>query len=443
MLDTRDAIIRIMKRWKIILIIAIIGAAALGGIKFASGMNDMKAASTENTSKDPNAEKRETLKKQIKTLNESLENWNKHFLQCKLMDINSYDTKVYNLSFLIHMGTAESYEENLLLSQDIAYAYANLINNGELYQELGLNLDKDEFQELTELITAEANGSVVVIKAYDVEELNTEKVVNLLYDYIHSGKNILEDLNVAYTVEKISSGTSAVSDEKLAEAQEKVILTGDRYENSLNSKKEALNSLNQESGVVETDRATVITSSIKFAVVGAVAGLLASVFVIFLLDIIDGKVASAKEMERQYGLKCISVRKMVKQSKKRNVFDKLENKTYCTLEKSEWVDLVRANIEAMIRQKGIQGKLLVTGTISQVKLKQVFDELFSNSFQGYSYDVVYGENILTSAQTVSIVNECQGVILLEEEGSSGLEEISSECNMFKELNKEIIGFIMV
>ena len=101
--DFKDFIVRILKRWRLIVVVAVIFTIALGGIKYVTGISNIGTETSEENDNNSTQSEIQNIKKSIKMLNKGVTRWDEYYSKSKLMHIDSYNATYYSLVFNISM----------------------------------------------------------------------------------------------------------------------------------------------------------------------------------------------------------------------------------------------------------------------------------------------------------------------------------------------------
>ena len=132
--------------------------------------------------------------------------------------------------------------------------------------------------------------------------------------------------------------------------------------------------------------------------------------------------------------------------------DRLEGKPSLPMSYDASMAMIVANF-----QNGLgDGKRVVfTGSVVKDKLDRVYED-FCNACgkvrkvtgEQFSTDtdaveVYCGEDMNVTASTVTMVNQCDAVVLVEQKGKTTFGEIEKAIDAIEALNKRLVGFILI
>lgn len=121
--------------------------------------------------------------------------------------------------------------------------------------------------------------------------------------------------------------------------------------------------------------------------------------------------------------------------------DRLEGSNWDKVTREECIRRIAAGIQVTF-QEGQEGKLLFAGTAAPEEIERVAKEVES-LLPDRRVVCLNGKNVTQDAQTVIAAKDCFGVVLVEERERSIYPVIEQEIAAFKDMEKEILGFVLV
>lgn len=443
--NLRDLVISVLREWRWMLTFAIIFTVLLGGYKYYSGMSSLNNPDYVVNDNVDFEQKKTNLEGEIKTLGNSIDMWEEFYLNSAFMNLDPYNTEVHHVSFMVQLN--EENDNNDLLSNDIATAYAELISNGGIYEQI--SIDEKEKEECSYLISAKATGSIVSISAVMDAQGIAEKAVGQIIDGIEQKTILLSVVAKGYHIDLISDNTckaNNLEEESLASKQSMIVVYGDRYQTSLDTKKKLLSTLESENGYEEITTSSVIKDAIKFGIVGFVSGIIVGVIIGFFLDLMGSRLRDAKEIENELEIQSIGNPYYGVSTKKRNPIDRLvdhiEGKEYISCSMREKGSYIASNLEVLLHGKDQMRNILVTGCAAEDRMNELCGAIHSE-LSDDTIVVTFGEDITKSTSTVRKANQCDAVILVEEIGVSKWNEVVLTKDVINNLKKEILGYILI
>lgn len=121
--------------------------------------------------------------------------------------------------------------------------------------------------------------------------------------------------------------------------------------------------------------------------------------------------------------------------------DRLEGSNWDKVTREECIRRIAAGIQVTF-QEGQEGKLLFAGTAAPEEIERVAKEV-ETLLPDRRVVCLNGKNVTQDAQTVIAAKDCFGVVLVEERERSIYPVIEQEIAAFKDMEKEILGFVLV
>lgn len=431
--DLKDFIINILRQWKLIVVLSLVLGVALGGMKWGKGLQDLKHFESADIQQDSeDLELQNNLKDNIKTLNEGIHNWDEYYANSKLMQIDSYNAKRYGLVFIVEQGEKEEVNS-------AAEACKKVIDNGKYNEDLSKESGLD-IEDIKELIRTDVSGNCIEIRGYQLENENMGEIIESLYEKIT--EEIESGIFGEVQVRKISADYYIGRDDKLIELKDKIISNGDKYITEATARSKVLEEIKEETGVLEVTRTSVIHSAIKYGVFGMIGGIVLGVLLGMFRDMMSTRLKSEKELENELGMKCFGDSSLLKS--KENIVDKtisrLEGKKNVALEDDEWEKYICARIYNEIDAE----RLVFTSTLDNDEITLICNnirERLNLDNKGISCDGC--SNVIYTSEALDKIAKADGVVLFERLNQSDLIEIEKVQKIIQEMNKKILGFVMV
>lgn len=435
--DIKDFIIRILKKWRSIFVLAVLFGVLLGSGKYVQTIHSIK----ENVS-NPDKELQQ-WKEDIKDIENSIEilqdgiyNWDEYYSNSKLMKIDSYHAERYSIIFLIKNNSQVSDVDE---ASSIALAYKKMVDNGMFLEEVAQKSGLDE-ATVKELIRVSAESGTVVIKGYTSEEIKTDAAAEVLFETIKS--DFQRNYEDEYTLQELSSGFYTGKDEELISLQDLYIANGERFISEKSSRQRVLDSMETERPVEEVTYNSARNDAFQFGIIGCVFGVILAVIFGLLKDFMSKKLYHEKEIQKEWNLKCFAGERLLNDRKK-NLIDKKIEALYTgeqlQLSESEWVEYVAARI---LQTPDITENVYFTGSIirdeENGRISRLVEKLKDNGIMADS-----GKNVVNSTDTVDELKKYSNVVLVERAGESDWVLIEEEIEVLNNMNKNIAGFIMI
>lgn len=119
--------------------------------------------------------------------------------------------------------------------------------------------------------------------------------------------------------------------------------------------------------------------------------------------------------------------------------DRLDGQSMPVLPLKESYKKTAANIAAVLSEQ--KANLLFVGSVKKSDIQILCEQL--SAYMPSTISCKGAGNILTEAETVKLVADCDCIVLVEQEGKSTYPIIEQEIQAIKDLNKSIVGFVLV
>lgn len=447
-IDLKGLIITVLRKWRIILLAAILLGTALGGYKFVNGIRRQMNADTvakaqqeyedalqiyENT--------KATYEREIQNITDSIERETLYSEDSVLMNISPYDK--YEATVDVFVKTA--YEimpgmvyQNVDYSNSIISSYAVLVRQGNILKKIAKNMNM-ELHYIEELVTVteDFNNKMLHIKVVYSDRVTADKILSqILNDIEASSAEFIQSMG-EHTLSILNKNVGSVVDLTLIDLQKNNTDNVTSLQSALITKKAELKNLVEPT--ITLSKRTTLKSGIKYAVLGGVLGALIMIFFVCAAFFINDKILSGKDLRNRFGIKILG--QLPGQQKKR-VFavvdqwiDKLEGIDR-TIEETAICQVIAANVKNYTQA---EKKILLTGCVTIDVISQIA-ELLKDELQGY--ELLISGNMNTDAATLQKLPECDGIILVEQKETSSINMIADEIETIKNLSKNLIGCIL-
>lgn len=432
--DFKDFIIRILKRWRLIIVCILLFGVILGAFKGVTTLPYIGQKT--NLSDDSQLQKNiDNMEESIEMLDDGISNWDAYYSNSKLMHLDSYNVTVYSLLFSIKGNNNLNYTE----VSTVAASCKNIIENGVYYDEVsedtGISAD-----DIKDLILVTADQGTVEIKGYKYDDIEISKVVEALYERVVEYMEVVYDN--AYTFEKLSADYYTGRDSNLISLQDTIISNGERYISEKSSRGRVIEELRGETPAEEITVDSAKQDIIKFSIVGCVGGIIFAIVLGLFLDMMNKRLYSEKEIKNEFGLRCLAGVNVL--PAKKNIIDRLIENMYCTkhvLTEDEWAEYVSSRIvnEDISNNKVMfVGSILDKDSLDDGKLEKLIDDLNRKNISAFA-----GKSIISDAETMKSMKQVHDIIIVEKVGSSEIPLIKEEIEILNGLDKRVIGFVLV
>lgn len=448
-IDLKDLMFAVFRKWRPIILAAIILGVLLGGYKVGSGLLKQRSSEFVQTAQDDYQldlsmyeKTKSSYEREIDNLKANLEYQEDYYSSSVLMQISPYDKCVASADIFVKTELPEIIDNKYIMVTDRAdsflRAYSSFVaQNAGLKAADNMGITPNNFHELVTVDVDYESNMLNIAVAY----LDEKGAGDLL-------EGILNDLQSEFTDMQANMGehqmlvlnqnVASVTDLNLLNLQKSnsdMLVT---LQKTLQEREKALDELKEPSMPAALSNTALLKSGIKYGVLGGVLGAFMAVFIICVVFLMSDKLSSDKELKNRFGLKVLGV--FALKRKKRafsgidNWLDRLEGKNGMAEEKV--YEVLAVNVE---NYREDSSKLMLTGTVNDNMLQEIAGKL-RPMLRGIELQVASDMN--ESAATLKKLPECDGVILVEERGTSKFAGIEQEIEVIKNLKKKIIGCIV-
>lgn len=435
----------ILKRWYIVLIAMIVGAAGLAGYKYK---NDKSIADDNSTDVSSNTEQADD-EKRIEELENKLTTTQRAYVD----NVLSYEEKIEHYreyteksvlmtidpsNVIRWVGTfnVESDNINKVLSAYQSYTESTAFMQ-KLIDDTGLDIEAKYLSELVGFSCNSLNNadeekedaddsifkiSVYALDANTAKELG-EKIIELLKEY---EKQLNNDL-VTNTLEVLDGNVNYTVDNGLANRQmdinNKILsLCTEKDTKMASFTDEQKELLNLYLGKEDTNANSDVKVSVKYIAFGAVAGAFMVCCILFAIYIFDGKIHTINEIKTKYIIPVLG----------EQIIDIKNNTQF---------DYIKESIVYKLTKDNIKSACIVSSESIKADDKPMLEEL-ADALKKADIDCSvcdeYGNNI--DAYKTILDREC--AILLEKVNESKFKNVNILLEMMEVENKNIVGMIV-
>lgn len=468
-----DLLKEIIRKLWLVIVVAIIFAALLGGYKY---MKDTKAAESTKESASAANLTDELNEEDAKAVNNVLWIWENLTQQREyaensvLMQINAYDES--NVTMLYYLdGVSNTTEEG---ARSLIDAYESYINNGALTADLkqkGVELDAQYISELiscevtTDMVSDESgaltleNGNSFNIKVIHENEEDCLALAAKITDCLKSYQSALQQSMGGHSLTLVEQSYSEVVDRSLwtykLDRTNSIISMQDRItelEANMSSEQldiiekytEKADSLQDENTEeMEPAETSHVSISKKYVALGGLIGIVLACLFIIACYILGGTIQKAEDLQYIYNLRVLGE---ISEREKHNIFlaiwNRLIGKKEVKLSLEEEKALLLSNLCISCKKENIKKILLGSGrniNVNQVYINDLICEL-----KKAGIDAEYMENILYSSEAfVKMATGCDSIVLLEKVRDSRYDEVSKELKACMEQDVKILGAVVL
>ncbi|NBH34017.1 hypothetical protein D3Z58_10735 [Clostridiaceae bacterium] len=457
-IDLKDLMFVVLHKWKITIVIAMVFAILLGGVK---------GALTYRSESDPEViEQREedyqnaliqyerdtaAYNREIKNLTEDISNQEDYLNNSVLMNMSPYDVCEARADLFIKTD----YEimpgmvfQNIDYTNTILQAYQSVMTSTAFLEDVTRATGLKP-QHLQELISVERGNTIIAGTNYSeltnlltikIKHTNKKKAEAILGDILDLVEKLHQQISTnigEHTINILNKSSGSTVDLALANRQDDESLRLETLKQSLTDKEKALEDL-VEPTETKSSKITAIKSAVKYCILGGVLGGFMVVFIVCVLFLMSDKLYSPKELRNRFRIKILGTLPMIGKKKPGAIdawLNRLEGRASDSASDIEY-ELIAANIKNYA--SGVK-KLLVAGSASSECLSLTTEQLKKHLLD---MEIILGGNMLQNPETILKLPECDGVVLVEQCQMSTYQAVELEIEKICDLSKEVVGAVV-
>ncbi len=477
-----DLLHYILRRWRSVLVCAVLLCVLLGGFKVVKGISTLGSTDLKEDQKTYESQmegytlSKEQLENQIKELTQSIQNKADYYKHSVLMKLDPKTAYRGTLTFVVaDAGEAPAAEANKDLNlaidrklNSVLGSYAALIQNGTILQDVqnesSAKLDQKYLAELmyTQIdyqskllhitVLGEDEPQVQSISEAIVQGLQTASVqmnasvaahrLELLSSYVGNDAETSIPIGMIPEDGAITSGASyQTSIEALQKSYTDAITD---MQNQLLDCNNQLSELEEPTAPEGNTRTSVMKEGVKYGVIGFIVGAILMGFAYALQYLACGKLMNSEELTDRYGILLLGDYYAPMHAQP-NRIDRWIDRLHGITEKKQSLESVYAlsasNMKAQVSAEK-NPKLLLLGNAKTQDFEAAANAL-TEKLSTSGIDLIVAGNINESASAIEKLQEAEQVVLIEQRGASRQQAIEKELRILRKLGKKIVGAIVL
>ncbi len=443
-----------VRKGKALLITALVFAVLLGGWQLrkqikASQDPEHSEAKIEERYQDAMREyekETEELERSIDDNEKSLAEKQEYLENSLLMKIdpyNKYETSIY-FGFSDIDEAAWDQVHYSCTSLDFVYSkirsqYVVYWNGMELPADLhvsGYSGVQDKYMREV-LSVSKQDGGMLCITAIGNSASESEKLADALYQAFTDVQPTAARNSYGHSFVLLKRITKATIDTGLESSQKSNQNAVEDYQLSIEDLKAQLEELDKPSREEGYSRSTIIESTLKYAVLGLIAGIVVACFAVLLWAVMANVLISSQQVERQLGITCLGAVK-----EKSGVFDRWADKLGGERRWKDPEQAVSYAVRKLETTAAPESKLLLASTLRAGKRGDAAETLKKAlTARGYKVSCVY--DAIHDPAFMDAVKDSDSVVLFETQGISKLTNAIDVLKLVKAMEKPTQGFVLV
>lgn len=442
----------VARKWRLMLVAALILALALGGYrgwKGLSGMADDQSVAELQAAYEADYARYQSqasiFQIKINQVQEDIRNHRAYMEESVLMGIDYRNTWTASVDLYIETqentsvsGAGEGYTR----ADVIADAYRNMLVSTRVLEKAAeaVNIAPQHLRELISIplpvYHEYQDGPLVTVLIRSGDAESTRKILDSLLNCLDGIQQEITATMGEHTLNKVNAGVAVVVDEDVAEVQEDAADRLLEYMDYLEEYRYALEQLSAP-GMPDVSVSGVVKGAIKYALVGFLVGAFLVAAVACVGFVIGDKVYSAEELKSRFGLTLLG--KVALNQKKSCCIDRLLDRCEDRgkTEEQGALAVAGANVANHCPENAA---LLVAGTAGEAEMAKIVETL-TQALPGRT--VIFGGSLLESLTAIEALPKCDAVLLVERCGVSRYSQIDAQLQAVKGVNKQLLGCVVL
>lgn len=450
-IDLKDLMFAVFRKWRLIILAAIIFAVLLGGYKCAKELLNNQNEEYISELKEQYGSDLEQYEQaqsgyewNIDKLTASIDYQEKYRENSILMKVDPYNEVTATADIFVQVP--ELPQENGITvtpvdpADRIVKAYASGIVQGTALQSVAKQMGID-LMYLKELITVttDYDGNMLNASITCTDEKEAEEILNGLLDCIESTYTEIQTNLGQHTIAVMNQNIGTVVDQSLADYQKRKLADLTETKKNLDDAEKALKELQEPGQPIALSKSSMLKAGIKFGVLGGFLGAFLMAFGVCAAFVMNGKLNTDEDLKGRFRLRFLggfTDRKVKKAFSGVDAWlDRLERKEYISDETI--YDMLAASLGNMA-DKGTS--ILFTGTAGDKALSNLVMKL-----QGRlpEFQLGFAADMTRNASTLRRIPEFDEIILVEIRKKSRYREIEKEIEMVSNMKRNFMGYIVL
>ena len=459
-IDLKWLLYRMLRAWRSIVLVTLIAAILVGGVKFALNYSIFSSESyclqQEAAYADAYSaweEAHQQIISEIDTLQLNIEEQTSYNENSILMQINPFHEQQASFDIYVEcndLALANPSYSPFALSGRLLQLYHSYLSGGELLQYVQDNLeDKTELRYLKELITLKANYNTNTLTC-TIIHTDTERCQELTLLVLEGLQLKKEELLSSIGAHNLIVTTPAFVEqinldlEKKQKSNLQILTTLDTKLKELQSSLEsdaAPSATYKQSAVIQAAR-----GAVKYFLIAGVAVAFIMAILVAGACIVSGKLLNPNDMKSRFGLHIIA---QLPQAHKKRPFAFVSRwiatlfgittrpEDYDKLAKS-----CSSSIKSLLASKADEEERITvafTGILDEEHLQSI---LCADDFDD-TYTLLFAPDLLSDAASIEKINTADYVILVTEQENSLLSDIEKQLEALNAWDKTVLGTIVL
>ena len=454
-IDLKQLMIAVLRKWRVIILCAVIFAVLGGSYKGITGFMKLQdaeyMAEQEETIGEANEQyetQKELYQTQLKSLESEVETRNSYRDRSIYMNIDPYneyrETVTYFVETDYQIMPGMDYQ-NINRATSILNAYVRQVQDFSIFGK-AVNMVSDDCSvtDLRELVQVQQdNGNFMfTVTIVGPDEEIPSALMDTVRNTVNDSTEEIRRTIGEHRIREVSFTSGYCVDNGLANVKASFEDNITKLHDAMAKKQKALDDLKKPSGEVLT-RKGAIKQAVKFAIIGAVGGGLLIALWVCVLFLLGDRMPDEKTLNERYGIRIIGT---CRDERKKSLFtfvdewiDLLEGIQKSDYNKEIAYRLAAADLDSM-PSDGL--KILVVGTISEEALHETYMKLLQYAEQK-NYTLIEGGNMAEDPVAIRKLAEADAVLFIENRENTKGSRFIKTLELIKKQKKEVVGLFSI
>lgn len=438
-ISLKGIFLAVIRRWKGMLLWAVVLAIALGGLRGIMVWSRDSAPEYQQSQQDAYKValadyelKLEYYYDQLEVLRSKIAVQQSYLSDSILMQLDHRNVPVATAGVYVSVDSG-----NAALAASIAEAYRMMLLSSDCMLPVAEELGIPE-KYLWELITisgydGKQNSPLLRVYVYGKDGQQAQMLMDRLLDQLTVCKQELNKTMVSHQVNAVPGGVNTIVSSDIEKYQQTEIDRLEDYRADMDYHQRS--NMPYAPAAPEDPMKGTVKAAILFAILGGAAGVFLVAAAACVSYLLGDKVYSGEDIRSRYGIRLLG--KVALSARNRNPIDR-------------WLDMQENRPDyddkpafalmaaAVASYAGDALPVLITGSASDEKLQQFADLLRAEAPE---LPVIYCGGLLSSVEAVKRLPECGSVLLAECCGQSRYSKVAKQMDIAEGTGKQILGVV--
>lgn len=448
-IDLKQLMVYVFRKWRTIIVAAIVLGLLLGGLKATKGFIDLQdPEKVEESIKEAELEQQnyDTAKaqliNQIAEYNRQIDDYQKYQDNSLYMKIDPYAVYKESITYVVttdYQIVPNMTYQTLNWMGPVLSAYTTVANSVTLKDlspegRAGLSeeWDADSLEKLVKVETNTNDGKLTITASAESEN-RAKAILQAVKEKVEANQKSVAEAAGEHKLSMISEKSTVTVDQTIINDRENKLKNITALREAADRAVEKYNKLSEPKDKSLSVK-NAIKGGIKFVILGCAAGAFLCCFVYALQYLMNGKLNDIEGLKGRYRTRILAV---LPKERKNGAIDQILDRVERGQENGRTGEIILYIVGASLGGKA-NTNIAVVGTVSEEIRKQVAEKLN----QSESITVYDAGNILKDPEAVCNVKTANSVIFVEEKNVSSVADIERETELLKSMGVRLEGFII-